>query len=62
MLLKITFSLAALISNLILYLLLMTLQNYEGLHLLFVAVRVILVTSVIMQILYAIGFIKIPSK
>lgn len=59
---KIALSIAALVSNLLLFALMMSLQNRDGLHLGFVLVRIILVTSVIMQILVAFGFVKLNLK
>lgn len=57
---KISLAIVALCSNLLLFYILMLLENRDGYHLLFVGVRIVLLTSVIMQILIAIGIVK-PS-
>jgi hypothetical protein len=61
MLNKITFALVAVFSNVLLYFILVSLERHEDLTLLFKAVRIVFLTSVIMQILIAVGVVKVEQ-
>lgn len=61
MLSKYLLPLAFLISNLVLYCCLMALQDQPDLLLFFRIIRVALITSVVMQVLMAVGFVKPPQ-